>query len=127
MISFDAFSPDPHFPIYMQIILYIKRGIASGTISNNDELPSRRYLSALLGVNPNTVQRAFKMLEDEDLILSQTGAKSKVNVTEEKISAVKRELLQNDIGNIIRSVKQTGLTMDEALELIKNNWDEVEI
>ena len=50
-------------PIYLQILLYIKRGIIAGSIVDGAELPSRRVLSALLGVNPNTVQKAYKLLE----------------------------------------------------------------
>ena len=65
MISFDDFLLLPGTPIYWQIILYLKRGIAAGTVANGDELPSRRTLSALLGVNPNTVQKAYRLLEEE--------------------------------------------------------------
>ena len=38
-----------------------------------DELPSRRVLSAMLGVNPNTIQKAYKILEDNALIASHGG------------------------------------------------------
>ena len=76
MISFENFIMQGGSPIYMQILLYIKRGIIAGMIMDGDELPSRRVLSALLGVNPNTVQKAYKMLEDEGLIQSRAGAKS---------------------------------------------------
>ena len=55
MISFDSFVMEEGVPLYQQILLYVKRGIAGGTIQDGDELPSRRVLSALLGVNPNTV------------------------------------------------------------------------
>ena len=57
---------------------YVKRGVVSGAIVDGDELPSRRVVSALLGVNPNTVQKAYRALEDEGLIESHTGAKSRV-------------------------------------------------
>ena len=50
MISFEYFEMENGIPIYLQILLYIKRGIVAGTIKDNDELPSRRVLSALLGV-----------------------------------------------------------------------------
>ncbi|MDD2621069.1 MAG: GntR family transcriptional regulator, partial [Syntrophomonadaceae bacterium] len=43
-------------PLYLQIIRHIKQGIVAETIQNQDEMPSRRVLSSLLGVNPNTVQ-----------------------------------------------------------------------
>ena len=68
MISFDSFVMEEGVPLYQQILLYVKRGIAGGTIQDGDELPSRRVLSALLGVNPNTVQKAYRLLEEEGQI-----------------------------------------------------------
>ena len=62
MISFESFIMEDGMPIYLQIILFVKRGIIAGVIVDGDELPSRRVLSALLGVNPNTVQKAYRML-----------------------------------------------------------------
>ena len=76
MITFDQFKLEDGMPIYLQIVLYIKRGIIAGVIADGDELPSRRILSALLGVNPNTVQKTYRLLEDEGLIQSHAGAKS---------------------------------------------------
>ena len=61
MVSFGGFRPEGSEPIYLQIVGYIKRGIVAGEIPSGDELPSRRMLSALLGVNPNTVQKACRM------------------------------------------------------------------
>ena len=93
MISFNNFIMEDGSPIYLQIVLYIKRGIIAGTISDGDELPSRRILSALLGVNPNTVQKSYRILEDEGLIQSRSGAKSFMVLTSEKIEKIKEELL----------------------------------
>ena len=81
MISFEAFRQTDGTPIYLQIIRYIQQGLAAGTIQDGDELPSRRVVSALLAVNPNTVQKAFKQLEDEGLVTSRAGAKSCIQVT----------------------------------------------
>ena len=63
MIRFEEMKLDENSPIYMQIIDFIRGGLAAGTIVYGDELPSRRVLSALLGINPNTVQKAYAMLE----------------------------------------------------------------
>ena len=52
MVSFDAFRAVDGTPVYLQIIRYIKRGAVAGTIRDGDELPSRRVLSALLGIAP---------------------------------------------------------------------------
>lgn len=123
MISFDGFVPDGILPIYMQIILFIKRGLIAGTVVNGDELPSRRVLSALLGVNPNTVQKAFALLEEQGLISSRPGAKSVISVSDEVISEIRAELLVSDIKNITSALKQMGLTREEASRLIEENWD----
>ena len=70
MIQFDSFMQAEGVPIYQQIIRYVKQGIAAGTIRDGEELPSRRVLSALLAVNPNTVQKAYRMMEEEGLVES---------------------------------------------------------
>ena len=123
MISFESFIMENGIPIYLQIILFMKRGIIAGTIVNGDELPSRRMLSALLGVNPNTVQKAYRMLEEEGLIQSHSGAKSYMLLDDEKINYIWRELLENDAKNIVKVMKQMGLSKEEAIQLIKNYWE----
>ncbi|MCF0137474.1 MAG: GntR family transcriptional regulator [Oscillospiraceae bacterium] len=127
MVSFDSFVPSGGRPIYLQILYFIKRGAAAGTIRDGDELPSRRVLSSLLGINPNTVQKAFRMLEDEELISSHSGAKSFMTIDEEKLCQLRRELLAEDIRGIVMSLKQTGVSRAEALELINTYWEENEI
>ena len=89
MISFEQFLMEDGVPIYLQILLFIKRGAIAGTIHDGDELPSRRMLSALLSVNPNTVQKAYRMLEDEGLIQSHSGAKSYMVLDEEKLELIR--------------------------------------
>ncbi len=123
MISFDNFMMIDGSPIYVQILIYIKRGIIAGSICHGDELPSRRVLSALLGVNPNTVQKAYKLLEDEGLIQSQMGAKSYVVVTEEKILAIRKELLEDDARGAVESLKLMGVSREEAHGLIDKYWE----
>ena len=73
MISFQTFRQTDGTPIYLQIIRYIQQGLAAGTIQDGDELPSRRVLSALLAVNPNTVQKAYRMLEHSGVIETVPG------------------------------------------------------
>ena len=126
MITFDDFSPRPGTPIYLQILRYLQRGAAAGRFHDGDELPSRRTLSALLGVNPNTVQKAYRMLEDEGLIQSHTGAKSYMVLDEGKIAAIRAELLESDVREVLHSMKQTGAGKEETLALIARLWEEEE-
>ena len=123
MISFENFIMADGSPIYLQILLYIKRGIIAGIICDGDELPSRRVLSALLGVNPNTVQKAYKLLEDEGLIASRAGAKSCVVVTVAKLAEIRVELLEADAQEAVAKLKLMGVSMEEACELIHKYWE----
>ena len=111
-------------PIYRQILYFIERGAVAGTIADGDELPSRRVLSALLGINPNTVQKAFRLLEEEGLIESRSGAKSFMTLNADKISRLRVSLLTADIKGLTGALKRTGIDKAEALRLIDRFWDE---
>ena len=123
MISFASFKAQDGIPIYLQIVKYIKSGIVSKSVISGDEVPSRRVLSALLGVNPNTIQKAYKMLEDEGLMESRSGAKSYMVFDEVAVLKVRQQLLETDATAIIGSLKQMGLNKEEALKLIETYWE----
>ena len=123
MISFEQFLMDDSGPIYLQIIGYIKSGIVAGTIRDGDEMPSRRMLSALLGVNPNTIQKAYALLEEEGIIHSRSGAKSFVVLDEQKIKAIREERMAQTIRTAVHSMQQMGVSREEALALIDKYWN----
>ena len=120
---FDGFAPVEGIPLYRQIIRHVQRGLAAGTVRFGDELPSRRTLSALLGVNPNTVQKAYRTLEEEGIITSHTGAKSLVTADEETVERVRRALLAEEAGGLVRAMRQMGVSREEALAEIRRLWD----
>ena len=123
MISFDGFVMEDNVPIYLQIIGFIKRGIVAGTIENGDEMPSRRMLSALLGVNPNTVQKSYALLEEEGLIHSRTGAKSCVRVEPATVALLRQEILSASLKSMVEAMKQMGMTREEAQTAIGKFWE----
>ena len=118
MLSFSGFRLEDGSPIYQQIIRYLEQGIAAGTIRDGDGLPSRRVLSAQLGVNPNTVQKACRMLE---------GAKSEFTLDEAAVAAVRTRLMEREAAALVRSLRQMGLTRPEAEALIDRLWDSPEL
>ena len=126
MVSFEAFRTVDGTPVYLQIINFIKRGAIAGTIRDGDELPSRRVLSALLGINPNTVQKAFHMLEEEHLMESRTGAKSCMTMPPDTLDALRREVLSDELRAMARTLRQLGISREEALRLIEQAWKEEE-
>ena len=126
MVSFEAFRTVDGTPVYLQIINFIKRGAIAGTIRDGDELPSRRVLSALLGINANTVQKAFHMLEEEHLMESRTGAKSCMTLPPDTLDALRREVLSDELRAMARTLRQLGISREEALRLIEQAWKEEE-
>ena len=123
MITFENFIMDDSGPIYAQIVRYVKRGIVAGNIVDGDEMPSRRVLSSLLGVNPNTIQKSYRILEEEGIIQSHAGAKSYVVLEPEKVTKIRSELIESDVGAIIGAMKQSGVSKEEALELTDRLWE----
>lgn len=125
MISFEEFILEDDEPIYLQIIKYIKQGIAAGSIGNKEEVPSRRVLSSLLGVNPNTIQKAYHMLEEEGIILSRAGAKSYTCVDADTVERIRREILLSDTAAWIRSMKQLGVSKEDARVFVEEMWQSI--
>lgn len=123
MIEFEKMKMDGNSPIYMQVVDFVKRGLASGEIVYGDELPSRRVLSALLGINPNTVQKAYALLEGEELISSHSGAKSFVSASDEKITRIKAELTEEGGRRAIEILKAAGYSKAEAVAVLEKYWD----
>lgn len=123
MISFDHFTLEDGVPIYLQIIRHIKQNIVAGDVQNGDEMPSRRVLSALLGVNPNTVQKAYRLLEEESIIESRSGVGSYVVLDEAKVARIRNELLENDARTFVEAMRKMGLSKDETISLVERLWE----
>ena len=95
--------------IYEQIKKQISRFIESGVLSPDDKLPSCRELANELGINPNTVMKAYSELEKNGYIY--TVAKKGVFVSGNE--DLKKEINENDVLNLLRALKREGYTKDE--------------
>lgn len=67
-------------PAYKQIANRLTSAMADGTLQHGDRLPTIRELNELLGVNPNTVAKAYRELALKGLIDGQRGAGSFVKL-----------------------------------------------
>jgi GntR family transcriptional regulator len=67
-------TPGSDEPIYVQIVEQIGEAIAKGQIATGDKLPAVRKLAAEIVINPNTVARAYTILEQSGLVTTKTGS-----------------------------------------------------
>lgn len=61
-------------PVYQQIVDQVKREIALGRIKRDERLPTVRQLAADLVINPNTIAKAYRQLEQEGIITTRAGS-----------------------------------------------------
>lgn len=123
MVDFEKIKMDGSSPLYMQLIIFVKQGLASGEVKYGDEMPSRRVLSALLGINPNTVQKAYALMEADKLISSHAGAKSCISASDERIAQIKAELTQEGGRRAVEILKAAGYSKEEAVAVLEKYWD----
>ena len=122
VVDFSELKLNEESPIYMQIIRFVKIKMVNRQVRDGDELPSRRVLSAVLEVNPNTIQKAYRLMEEEGILVAVAGSKSLLQFDESLVDKYRKELLSVEAEKYIAEVKKMGLTADEAVELIKENW-----
>lgn len=113
MINLDYQS---RMPIYEQIVQEIERYVALDILKPEQQIPSIREMAANLGVNPNTVKKAYDILESRGVIvtLSTKGTfitpktdKVMNNAIDEKISKLKKE---------IEEIEKYGISKEEILK-----------
>ena len=80
-------------PLYEQVVRHFKEKIATGTLVPGQEVPSRRELANQLKINPNTAQRAYKEMEEQGLIHTESNSPSKITENKHILKTVQDELL----------------------------------
>ena len=81
-------------PIYHQIIDQIKRDIALGRLKAGEKLPTVRQLAGQLVLNPNTISKAYRQLEQDGIIVTRPGAGAFVAELSTNLSrSVRKKLL----------------------------------
>lgn len=109
-------------PVYKQIANRLTSAMADGTLAHGDRLPTIRELNELLGVNPNTVAKAYRELALKGLIDGQRGFGSFVKLDdpvntlpEQKKKAKLTELYQR----MLTEARSHGLNEEHILTFIK--------
>ena len=108
-------------PIYRQIIDQVVGGVAAGTLSGGDQLPTVRQLAVDLSINPNTVIRAYRELEIRGVLETEQGTGT--FISHQKMSrdgAERQRRLSQLVGEFMARAGSEGFTLDEVLEQLRN-------
>ena len=106
-------------PIYVQIADALRRQIDAGILKPGDKLPSVRELSAQLTINPNTIQRSYRELENEGRIQSEPGRGSFVRA----VGRSDADRLWKTLDDTVRALLRQGVTAEEICKHIAGGAD----
>jgi GntR family transcriptional regulator len=112
--------PGSESPIYMQVVEQIGEAVARGRLSYGDKLPAVRRLAAELVINPNTVARAYTILEQQGLVVTMAGSGN--FVSDPKLrdrDAADINALTERIDNLITRGINLGFSSDELVDIFK--------
>lgn len=118
MITISLNSP---IPLHDQLVQEIRRLLADGTLKVGDELPPVRQLANDLGINLNTVARAYRELTEGGLLATSRGRGTIVLSTVEKTTekpAEERKRIEATLGSALADAKIAGLSRKEIELLI---------
>jgi GntR family transcriptional regulator len=117
-------NPSSGVPIYVQIETQVKNAVAAGALKRDQALPSVRKLASELGINPNTVARAYQELERAGVIATVQGGGTYVaeNVPRFLKSEKFRRLLPYARQIAVEGI-QLGLTEEEILEMVQEELE----
>ena len=107
-------------PIYEQIVNRFKNMIVKGILQADEQMPSVRSLAVELSINPNTIQKAYMMLEQQGFIYTIKGRGNFVASGNDLKDMKKREILSG-LKSILDEAKDAGFDVDEILKELSKN------
>lgn len=113
-------------PLYEQIVIYIKKQIKDGILTPGDRLLSVREMANSLKINPNTVNRAYKILEQEEFIIVLHGKGTFVkNISQTQPTDFKKKELKLQLELLLLSIHYQNISKEETEDWINTFYSKV--
>jgi GntR family transcriptional regulator len=110
--------------VYLQIENHVQFAISSGKLNAGDQLPSVRELSERLGVNPNTVAKAYRDLEVMGLLYTRRGMGVFVNKNiDSKCREDCRKRIISRLHEVVAEAKAAGMTSKDVTEVVQKSLE----
>ncbi len=110
-------------PVYAQVASQVRQLIASGSLSPGMTLPSVRRLAVDLGVNLNTIARAYRMLEEEGFLIIRGRSGAKVAAPAERPEDSTHTKLVEEMRTMLARFRQAGVTSEELMEFVERELE----
>ena len=115
--------PDSGTPIYLQIIDELKTAVLSGRYRVGDRVLPVRELAVQLRVNPNTVAKAYRLMQDEGLLVSRPGGGTFIAVPEAfSLRREREEAIAAQLGRLVAKAKAFDIGPERLRELLDDAW-----
>lgn len=113
-------SPSDGVPIYLQIVNQVKYFVASGRLTPGEELPPIRVLAEQLRINPNTVARAYRELEQAGVVTKRRTAGTYVSDAGSPLARRERlKILTERIDALLAEAHQMNIDVEEVIGLLR--------
>jgi len=106
-------------PVYEQVADQVRRLVAAGALDPGTALPSVRQLAGDLGVNLNTIARAYRLLENEGFLVIRDRAGVQVAAPAEKVDKSARARLLDQLRATLARLRQAGMAPEELLRFLR--------
>jgi GntR family transcriptional regulator len=117
---FLKIEPDNGIAIYDQIVRQVKYAVAEGTLTPGQLVPSVRELARQITVNPNTIQRAYQQLQDDQVLETIRGRGLAVcRGAVKQCVHDRQELLRNRLEQVIQEGLRSGLESEQLRTLFE--------
>jgi GntR family transcriptional regulator len=123
------FHIDPHngLAIYDQIVRQIKFAVASGTLKSGEMIPSVRELAHELTINPNTIARAYRQLQDDAVLQNIRGTGLEVATgAGERCRSERLKLIRTRLRQVLTEAKYSRLDPQGLRELVEKELSSIE-
>ncbi len=108
-------------PVYQQIMDQIKRDIAMGRLIKNEKLPTVRQLAGQIAINPNTIAKAYRQLEQQGIIVTKAGSGAFVANLDSSLSrSVRKKLISEELERIAVDAYHMQIESQTLLEWFDN-------
>jgi DNA-binding transcriptional regulator YhcF (GntR family) len=107
-------------PVYAQVARQVREHVVAGRLRAGEPLPSVRTLASDLGVNLNTIARAYRQLEEEGFVLIRDREGAQVAAPSPRADATRIGPLREELQSVLARLRQAGAAPDRIARMVKD-------